>query len=46
MTVAPDRGPYCLMSRDGIVEMRFSTMAKRNVLRVEEVPALLRICKR
>jgi hypothetical protein len=43
MTIAPTVGPYWLVSGDGIVEMRFSTMAKRNVLRVEEMPALFQI---
>jgi hypothetical protein len=35
MTPAPTAGPYCSMSCDGIVEMRFSTMVTRSDLRVE-----------
>jgi hypothetical protein len=42
MTLAPTAVSYCLMSRDGIVEMRFSTMVKRRYLRVEDVKDLFR----
>ena len=42
MTLAPSAGPYCLRSGDGIVEMRFSTMATRSDLRVDDVQELFR----